>query len=83
MKKYLFIALAAFGFAACAEKIDDTQNPSLNGASYDYYTDPEHVLYGDKVLENISDQDSFDEYGTTYYLAKRTRNWFEIIRELD
>lgn len=27
MKKYLFIALAALGFAACAEKVDDTNVP--------------------------------------------------------
>lgn len=27
MKKYLFIALAALGFAACAEKVDDTNIP--------------------------------------------------------
>ena len=31
MKKYLFIALAALGFAACAEKIDDTNAPVQNG----------------------------------------------------
>ena len=64
-------------------KLMFVENPSLNGASFDYYTDLHHVMYGDKVLENISDQDSFDEYGMTYYLAKRTENWFEIIRELD
>ena len=27
MKKYLFIALAALGFAACAEKLDDNNLP--------------------------------------------------------
>ena len=27
MKKYLFIALAALGFAACAEKLDDNNAP--------------------------------------------------------
>lgn len=58
-------------------------NPYLRGASYDYYTDPQHVLYGDKVLENIAEQDWFDEYGMTYYLAKRDKGWFEIIRELE
>ena len=31
MKKYLYIALAALGFAACAEKIDDTNTPVQNG----------------------------------------------------
>lgn len=31
MKKYLFIALAALGFAACAEKIEDTNAPVQNG----------------------------------------------------
>ncbi|MBR4298785.1 MAG: Mfa1 fimbrilin C-terminal domain-containing protein [Bacteroidales bacterium] len=31
MKKYLFVALAALGFAACAEKMDDTNAPVQNG----------------------------------------------------
>ena len=31
MKKYLFVALAALGFAACAEKIEDTNAPVQNG----------------------------------------------------
>lgn len=31
MKKYLSIAFAALAFAACAEKIDDTNDPALNG----------------------------------------------------
>ena len=31
MKKYLFIALAALGFAACAEKMDDNNAPVQNG----------------------------------------------------
>ena len=31
MKKYLSIAFAALALAACAEKIDDTNDPALNG----------------------------------------------------
>ena len=65
------------------DKLIFVNNPRINGAGYDYYTDAHHVLYGDKVLENISEQDFFDEYGTTYYLAKRHKEYFEIIRELD
>lgn len=37
MKKYLFIALAALGFAACAEKIDDTNAPVQNGELEESY----------------------------------------------
>lgn len=31
MKKYLSIAFAALALAACAEKIDDTNDPAFNG----------------------------------------------------
>lgn len=37
MKKYLFIALAALSFAACAEKIDDTNAPVQNGEIEESY----------------------------------------------
>ena len=37
MKKYLFIALAALGFAACAEKIEDTNAPVQNGEIEESY----------------------------------------------
>ena len=37
MKKYLFIALAALGFAACAEKIEDTNAPVQNGELEESY----------------------------------------------
>lgn len=37
MKKYLFIALAALGFAACAEKIEDTNAPVQNGELEDSF----------------------------------------------
>ena len=37
MKKYLFIALAAFGFAACADKLDDTKSPAHNGEVEESY----------------------------------------------
>ena len=36
MKKYLFIALAALGFAACAEKLDDN-SPVHNGELEESY----------------------------------------------
>ena len=37
MKKYLLIALAALGFAACAEKMDDTNAPVQNGELEESY----------------------------------------------
>ena len=37
MKKYLFIALAALGFAACADKLEDTKSPSHNGEVEESY----------------------------------------------
>ena len=37
MKKYLFIALAALGFAACADKMDDTKSPVHNGELEESY----------------------------------------------
>ena len=37
MKKYLFIALAALGFAACADKMDDTKSPAHNGELEESY----------------------------------------------
>ena len=37
MKKYLFIALAALGFAACAEKMEDTNAPVQNGELEESY----------------------------------------------
>jgi hypothetical protein len=37
MKKYLFIALAALSFAACAEKMDDTNAPVQNGEIEESY----------------------------------------------
>ncbi len=57
-------------------------NPNLEGACFDSYTDPCHVMYGDKILENLVDEGG-DDYGFTRYLAKRNKDWFEIIRELD
>ena len=57
-------------------------NPALEGASFDSYTDQCHVMYGEQFLENI-EEDNSDDYGMTYYLAKRTKKYFEIIRELD
>lgn len=57
-------------------------NIAMAYAYFDSYTDPNHVMYGDKILEMLETPDG-DSYGTTYYLAKRTEHWFEIIRELD
>lgn len=37
MKKYLFIALAALGFAACADKMDDVKSPAHNGEVEESY----------------------------------------------
>lgn len=37
MKKYLFIALAALGFAACADDMDDAKSPAHNGEVEESY----------------------------------------------
>ena len=37
MKKYLFIALAALGFAACADKLEDTKSLAHNGETEESY----------------------------------------------
>lgn len=58
------------------------QNPQLEGAGYDYYTDSNHVMYGDQILENLTG-DEGDDYGMRYFIAKRHKQYFEIIRELD
>ncbi|MBR5146285.1 MAG: hypothetical protein IKW54_01510 [Bacteroidales bacterium] len=64
------------------------QNPGVEGVGFDYNSDSNHVMYGDKFLENIYDDDDdlIDEYGTSFYLAQikkcGEKHRFEIIREL-
>ena len=58
-------------------------NPQLNGACFDYYTDKKHVMYGDKILEDIEEDYTTSNYGCTRYLAIRHKDTFEIIREVD
>lgn len=62
------------------------QNPGIEGAGFDYYSDSDHIMYGDQFLENICEED-VDEYGTYFYLAQikkyGNKHRFEIIRKLE
>ena len=62
------------------------QNPGIEGAGFDYYSDSDHIMYGDQFLENICEED-VDEYGTYFYLAQikkyGNKHCFEIIRKLE
>jgi hypothetical protein len=64
------------------QKLFFLTNPKFECAAFDSYTDRYHLMYGDKILENLADEDG-DEYCNTLYLAKRNKEGFEIIRELD
>ncbi len=57
MKKYLFIALAALGLAACAEKIDDTNSPVQNGELEESY------IAINLMSANLETRAATDSYG--------------------
>lgn len=82
MKKYLFIALAAFGFAACAEKIDDTQNPSLNGEVEESYIAINLMATGlETRAEGDTYQDGLDAeraVSTAYFFFFQNGNPFPV-----
>ena len=66
MKKYLFIALAALGFAACAEKMD-VNSPVLKGEVESSYiaislsaTDPSTRAEGDEPTHDGTYQEGLD-----------------------
>ncbi len=73
MKKYLFIALAALGFAACAEKIDDN-SPVQNGELEESYI-AINLMSAD--LETRAATDSYGyEAGTDAERAIKTAYFF-------
>lgn len=82
MKKYLFIALAAFGFAACAEKIDDTQNPSHNGEVEESYIAINLMATGlDTRAQGDTYQDGLDAeraVNTAYFFFFQNGNPFPV-----
>lgn len=63
MKKYLFIALAALGFAACADKIDDVKSPAHNGELEESYI-AINLMAADVDSRAVTDDiGNADEYG--------------------
>ena len=64
MKKYLFIALAALGFVACAEKMDDPNGPLHTGELEESYI-AINLMSADSDTRAITDDPygSADEYG--------------------
>ena len=74
MKKYLFIALAALGFAACAEKVEDTNLPVNNGELEESYI-AINLMSAD--LETRAATDSYGyEDGTDAERAIKTAYFF-------
>ena len=74
MKKYLFIALAAFGFAACADKLDDTKSPAHNGEVEESYI-AINLMAAD-VDSRAEDNEGAFEYGTAAERAIKTAYFF-------
>ncbi|MBO7299995.1 MAG: Mfa1 fimbrilin C-terminal domain-containing protein [Tidjanibacter sp.] len=70
MKKYLLIALAAFGFAACAENQDDINNPAIGGEVEESYI-AINLMSADSDTRAITNDPEGDaelygyEYGTS------------------
>ena len=63
MKKYLFIALAALGFAACADKLEDTKSPAHNGEVEESYI-AINLMAADVDSRAVTDDiGNADEYG--------------------
>ena len=63
MKKYLFIALAALGFAACADKMDDVKSPAHNGELEESYI-AINLMAADVDSRAVTDDiGNADEYG--------------------
>ena len=77
MKKFLFIALAALGFAACADKMDDVKSPAHNGEVEESYI-AINLMAAD-VDTRAEDEYSKDfglEYGTASERAVNTAHFF-------
>ena len=63
MKKFLFIALAALGFAACADKMDDVKSPAHNGEVEESYI-AINLMAADVDSRAVTDDiGNADEYG--------------------
>ena len=80
MKKYLFIALAALGFAACAEHIDGPNAPIHNGELEESYI-AINLMSADNdtraVTDNIGNADEYGyEDGTAEESAVKTAYFF-------
>ncbi len=74
MKKYLFIALAALGFAACADKIDDHNTPIHNGELEESYI-AINLMAADNDTRAAEDTYGYEE-GTTAERAVKTAYFF-------
>lgn len=73
MKKYLFIALAALGFAACAEKLDDN-SPVHNGELEESYI-AINLMSADVDTRAATDSYGYEE-GTTAERAVKSAYFF-------
>lgn len=77
-----------YSFIIEAESFDSNKlffigNQMMQGLTYDYMSDPNHIFYDGKFLIPEPLCDCEDVYGTRYYLAKREEGWFEILSEID
>ncbi len=78
MKKYLFIALAALGFAACSEKFDETKSPSHNGEIEESYI-AINLMAADsdtRAQDPDNEKDGGYEYGTPAERAVKSAYFF-------
>lgn len=78
MKKYLFIALAALGFAACSEKFDETKSPSHNGEIEESYI-AINLMAADsdtRAQDPDNEKDGGYEYGTVEERAVKSAYFF-------
>ena len=78
MKKYLFIALAALGFAACSEKFDETKSPSHNGEIEESYI-AINLMAADsdtRAQDPDNEKDGGYEYGTDAERAVKSAYFF-------
>lgn len=78
MKKYLFIALAALGFAACSEKFDETKSPSHNGEIEESYI-AINLMAADsdtRAKDPDNEKDGGYEYGTAAERAVKSAYFF-------
>lgn len=78
MKKYLFIALAALGFAACSEKFDETKSPSHNGEIEESYI-AINLMAADsdtRAKDPDNEKDGGYEYGTDAERAVKSAYFF-------